>query len=728
MKQRHSILSFVFYSLCVLSCIPSTSEVEHDGGVAEISDFDILREKIVAHYMQNPSNLQVESLITKQLSDGSYEDLDYDSSAKVYWEPLDHLSRLVSLSCAYINPQNEWYQSDILFDHIKSGLNYYYVTNPQKSSKQENWYAKTISEPLLFGKIFLNMKSGKKQLPEGFVHDYLSRWESQGGVPSDQTSANTTDVAMHRLFLSILKEDSDMLDDALYYLFESVQYSDDIEGFQYDNSYTFHGRQFYIGGYGEVVLTNVLTVACWVKGTRFEMDPAKVELLREFILNTFAGVIRGRVMNFNALGRSVSREDYLYKTDIRADFMRQMAIIDNDYRAYYDAIRSRICGVEAPDYMITPKNTCFYIADYMSHQRPEWAVGIRSCSNRTVRQEVYANNENLLGYFCSDGSTAITVTGEEYGNIMPLWDWNHIPGVTAPVLSQIPTPEIANGSSVFSGGVSDSLYGIAVYDYWDQYSPVMTGARKSWFLFDKEMVCLGTNIRGEHHTHTTVDQNWGNGMVDICTNDLKWQSKSTIDGSLADDVLFVVHNNIGYYFPSGGHVFVEKRERQGSWRDINVNQSDRMIQGQVFEIYLDHNVPDEKKDQYSERYEYVVCPRKNKEEMVDYLHKRKLSIYNMENIQAVVDDDNDLAEIVFFSPAVFNFEDLLQIKTTKACAVMVQNFKGSASRLIVSDILRDHVPFSISLTKPHYKESKIDITFASTNYYGESMTFLLGWD
>ncbi len=690
----------------------------------EQSDFDLLREKIVLYYMQNLTDLEIKDLLSKQTKEGAYKDLDYNSSAKVYWEPLEHLNRLVSLSSAYINPDNAWYEKDEIYNHIKVGLQYYYDTNPQKGSKQDNWYVKTISEPLLFGKILLNMKSGKLQLPDGLINNVLTRWDIQGSTPKEQTSANTTDVAMHRLFFSVLKEDPDILNDALYYLFDAVQYTDDVEGFQYDGSYTFHGRQIYIGGYGEVVLTNVLSVACWVKGTAFEMNPEKVELLRNFILKTFSCVIRGRVMNFNALGRSVSREDYLYKTDIRCEFMRQMAIIDEAHKTEYEAIAARLSGAVSASYMVSPNNHAYFMADYMLHQRPGWTVGIRSFSSRTCRQEVYANNENLQGYFMADGSVSIAVTGEEYGNIMPLWDWNHIPGVTAPVLSQIPIPQDVIGTSTFTGGASDTQYGVYAYDYYDLFSPVMTGARKGWFLFDDEMVCLGTCIQGPHITHTTVDQSWGIGQVEVISSDRISHSFNTLDGYSSDDMLCVVHNGIGYYFPEGGHVELVKKETQGTWKSINVNQSDRTITGQVFMLYLNHHIPNENKDRFSNQYEYIVCPGKSSAEMTQYASDFHLYITNSNEVQAVIDSNRGIAEIVFYEPSSFKWEDL-KVTTNKPCALVIRDFLRERGIIYVADLLRDNMPFRITIETENVQR-EVTISFAANQVYnGSTMKYEL---
>ena len=131
----------------------------------------------------------------------------------------------------------------------------------------------------------------------------------------------------------------------------------------------------------------------------------------------------------------------------------------------------------------------------MSHNRDGYHVGIKLSSDRTKNGEV-VNNENLLGYYLSDGVTTLMQDGDEYYNIMPLIDWNKLPGTTTPqgALKNLNDWAEWNGEHLwnwkgnrsFVGGVSDGMYGAAVMDY----SLDGLDAHKSWFMFDDEMICL----------------------------------------------------------------------------------------------------------------------------------------------------------------------------------------------------------------------------------------------
>lgn len=251
----------------------------------------------------------------------------------------------------------------------------------------------------------------------------------------------------------------------------------------------------YIGGYGDEILKGVTQVAMYTRGTRFAMPQEKLKLISKFMRETYYPTIRGKYMLFDVMGRSVSRPGVPDKSHT-ALFAQRMEILDTAHAQEFREIISRLKEEKPADYAIKPQHTHYFRGDYSLHVRPEYTFDVRLVSNRTARCE-YGNGENLKTYFMSDGCTNIVRRGNEYEGIFPSWNWSRIPGTTAPQLKEIPlaasdwqTP----GTSDFSGGVSDSLYGVTTYRYMDNYKDIQTGAHKAWFFFDEEIVCLGANI------------------------------------------------------------------------------------------------------------------------------------------------------------------------------------------------------------------------------------------
>ena len=62
------------------------------------------------------------------------------------------------------------------------------------------------------------------------------------------------------------------------------------------------------------------------------------------------------------------------------------------------------------------------------------------------------------------------------------------------------------GLTSFVGAVTDGLYGAVAFDFKSPHDPLV--ARKSWFFFDDEYVCLGSGIKSNPDlpVFTTINQ------------------------------------------------------------------------------------------------------------------------------------------------------------------------------------------------------------------------------
>ena len=179
------------------------------------------------------------------------------------------------------------------------------------------------------------------------------------------------------------------------------------------------------------------------------------------------------------------------------------------------------------------------------------------------------------GNFVSDGSNAIVKTGDEYFNIFPAWNWTRIPGTTAPQMPDVPLGKNAwelRGISQFDGGVSDSLYGATTYYYDDTYGGIHTQARKAWFFFDHEVVCLGAGITSgsPYDVMTTVNQDIDyKGSTFTYLAEGKRPGLKEGDSVSSASIKWVRHGDTGYIFPKGGRILVQRKMQQGDWHYIN---------------------------------------------------------------------------------------------------------------------------------------------------------------
>lgn len=639
-------------------------------------EFELLMSKIRQDFASNPSIEKALGMYND--ADGSFTDVDYSSIQRTLWPPLTHIERLYNFAFAYTNPQNSYYKDASLFGKIQKGLEFWHERNPWC----HNWWYNQIAEPQSLGILLIQMRAGEKQLPAELEKNLLDRMEKDGGHPSKFTGANRTDIALHWIYRSCLTRNETDLKIALESAYSPLAYTTK-EGFQHDNCYFQHGVQLYIGGYGDEILKGVTQVAMYTKGTQYELPEDKLSLLSRFMRETYYSTIRGQYMLFDVLGRGVSRPGVTKKTNTFL-YARRMVELDSAHADEFRAIVARLSGEKTADYALKPKHTHYFRGDYTLHVRPTYTFDVRVASNRTMRCE-YGNGENLKTYFMSDGCTNMVVGGNEYANIFPVWNWTRIPGVTAPQLSEIPKAKSdwqTRGTSTFAGGVSDSIYGVSAYSYMDEYAGINTGAKKAWFFFDDEVVCLGAGIQSTSAApvFTTINQCLLSGKEAMLSSGKK-QSDIAEGAFNYTSPQWVLHNQIGYLFPKGGNVFVTSQTQTGNWYDINNSASKEMQQEKVFTIGFDHG-----KNPANASYAYIIVPGKQTgKEMRAYQKASPIEILsNTVDLQVVRNKDLGIWQMVFYKAGEFRNKDIA-VKVDKGCVLMVKDINKREASFHIAD-------------------------------------------
>lgn len=696
----------------VLPC-PSicTSGLQND-------DFDILMKKIRDGVAENPN-------IDKALElyddvQGCFIDIDYARRDRTNWMPLIHVDRLYDFVFAYTHPKNSYYQNEDLYHKIVKGLEYWQHRNPHCN----NWWYNQIAEPQKLGILLIQMRVGKRQIPEVLETKVLQRMRKDGGHPARWTGANRTDIALHWIYRACLQKNDVDLKTAVENVYSPLSYTVK-EGFQHDNSYFQHGVQLYIGGYGDEILKGVTQVALYTKGTKYALDDERIQFLRHFMCGTYYQVIRGQYMLFDVLGRGVSRNNGTQKSHA-ALFAKRMLELDPAHIDEYNAIIARLEGKKSANYGIKPLHTHYFRGDYALHVRPHYTFDVRMVSNRTMRCE-YGNGENLKTYFMSDGCTNIVTEGDEYARIFPVWNWNRIPGVTAPQLDTIPRTVIdwqTKGTSVFAGGVSDSLYGVSVYSYFDTYADINTAAKKSWFFFDDEIICLGAGVNSTAGVPvcTTINQCLLS-KKEVILSQSKKQSMVKEGDFVYDSPEWVLHNGIGYVFPAGGNLFLSKKIQTGSWYSINHTESKNEQQQEVFTLGFNHGC-----NPRNATYAYIVVPGIHSARKMNNYRKSPVEILaNTDSMQIVRHTKLGIWQMVFYKEGTFRNGEL-SVSVDKACALMIKDGHSGNAELHIADPGQTQSCIKVELLIPEISSERKTVLcdFRNTGIYaGASKAYKL---
>jgi chondroitin AC lyase len=515
------------------------------------------------------------------------------------------------------------------------------------------------------------------------------------------------------LYRACVSKDKNLMDSAVHQAFIPITLNNK-EGLQPDYSYRQHGPQLQIGSYGQVFLIGEYKVASWLIGTSYALPAEKLKILDKYLINTYLKTIRGRYIDFNTEGRGISRNEVLDKLNITAKAGKHSLLalakeVSPANAVVLSAAEQRITQTQAASFNVKPSHSYFYKSDYTLHNRPAYSFNVRTVSKRTIRTE-FGNKENLLGKFLPDGSTNIQRSGEEYFNIMPIWEWDKIPGITARdyATDQKTTLEWGErGVGDFIGGTTNGLYGTTVYAL--NYNEVT--AKKAWFFFNDEVVCLGTGINSyaKEPITTTVNQAWQNGKVKAFANgklidvNKDWAAK---------DIQWVWHDSIGYYFPNKGQISLVTAKQLGSWAKINGNRSAVEVEGKVFKLWLNHGV-----DPVNQTYAYIVKPGISENEM------NKVSsiqiIANTPAMQAVAHTDLQMVQVVFYEAGILTAEGCT-ITVDQPCVLLVEAIRSKNPIVFVSDptqkltairISLNSVPASITLPQGDYKGATTSFQF-----------------
>ncbi|MDR0833309.1 MAG: polysaccharide lyase 8 family protein [Candidatus Symbiothrix sp.] len=622
--------------------------------------FDVIMQRIQASEWENVTTIKaldarVAGLLSTIQDDGSWADIPLTNRAQTGWLPINHLNRVKNMVLAYTLTGSAYKDNPDLYTKISAALELWHTKNPTST----NWYYQQIGTPQRVGIILILLRAGAKQEHRSLETNMLNRMKTDGGRPDQSgslgTGANKIDIATHWVYRACLTENADDLEFGTTQVYLPVAFTTG-EGLQNDFSYQQHGPQFYTGGYGQSYIRAVTNMVTYTAGTPYAIPDEKLAILNGFT-QEYARMIRGNRFLYNVLGRGNTRKGGL-----------NQSLVTNTFK-------------ETPK-----KHTHYYRSDYTLYTSPEYTFDVRMVSTRTYRNE-NGNDEGLKGYFLADGATTIVIDGDEYLDIFPTWDWSKIPGVTAPQRTSIPRPAPwgTYGKSTFAGGVSDSIYGVTAFAYTDPDYGINTSAKKAWFFFGNEVVCLGANIQSTaaEVINTTVNQTLLKGDV-IVSDNMEW----------------VWHNKIGYVFPEGGNLKLSNNEQSGTWKSINTSQASDTVKKDVFTLWFDHGIKPA-----NANYAYIVVPNVDAAALKAYDKTTIEIVVNSDTVQAVRHKALGITELVFYKAATYtNGNFTLTVDT--GCALILKDEETANIKVHGSDPSQSAAEIKLRVVSPAFPAGK----------------------
>lgn len=610
----------------------------------------------------------MDTWVNSQHSDGSWSDMQYGKISLNGSLNKNHIHRLWHLAAACTTLDHKRYNNIAYKQAVKDGLQFWY----DSKSVDANWWFNKIYFPQRLGEILIFMRAFEDFIPQktetGIDEpEILSLFTPRAikDITLYKTGANAIDIGLQYVYRGLLTENKKLLEDTKNRL-ESVL-ADNIKA---DMVYQDHGSQIMIASYGPVFCGGLIQLASYLANSpaAFDTKSENFSKVLSFIRNTQSSSTRGRSWDFSALGRGVSRKNAMYANmgylELLADY------IDPENAKKYLDVNERINGNKPPNFHVREFNKHYWVSDYTQHARKGYLFTVRNTSTRTAEGEM-GNGENLKANYLSYGANFMAIDGDEYINIMPVWDWAMIPGTTFPYTEKFPKRGKWGsnlGNTTFVGGVSDGNYGVSVLSL----DEVNITAKKSWFLFDDEIVCLGAGIvdNSNREVRTTINQAWMKSPSCYQESDRVTETKTGLSSAEYhnSNLKYIRNGKFGYYFPKKTHVKYTMQSKTGSWNAINkLEDSTKIEKGNVFSLWIDHgNNPD------NASYSYIVVPNIESEKKAKGYDMNAVNIIeNTAKIQAVYHKTLDMLQAVFHQAGTVDFQGK-SVTVNRPCALMLK--------------------------------------------------------
>jgi len=623
-------------------------------------DTELLKQRLVASLLpartmgSGPTSRAALDLAEQLKPDGSWTDVDYADRTPGNWTTSSHLSRVASMARAWRAGDPATRGNAELKTKLMPALDYWL----QNDFQNPNWWHNQIGVPRSVGEIMLLMEGETTPAQVAKAVEILDRSSLKKASKGTLTGANLVWLANNQIVRGLIDGSPELVSEALQSLFGEIHIAGPgQEGIQADFSFHQHGAVLYSGGYGAAFTDDCSRFIEFTRGTRFVPTPEQQAILERYVLEGQQWMIRGRVFDYGVVGREIVRSGKNARgLETAAD---RLAQLDSPRRRELTNFAARLRG----DTSVAPLagNRHFWKSDYMAHHRLRYFTSARMFSTRLANTDGFTNGEGKQSHHLADGAALLYRTGDEYRDIFPVWDWRKVPGTT---VEQRPEPleprQVRSlGNTSFVGGVSDGTFGMAAMDL----ARGSLAAKKAWFYFDDEFVCLGAGIACASANPVCTSVNQCLRADDVLA---AGQTQPLADGEHAlDGARWVEHNSVTYAFPANTRLKLKLGPKTGRWSDIGPSGTTPLSRD-VFSVWIDHGTNVD-----GGVYQYTVLPGIHGVQAEEVLRQVEV-LSNTPALQAVRHNGLKLLEAAFRQPGKLAASSGWTLAVDQPCLLLFQ--------------------------------------------------------
>ncbi len=422
-----------------------------------------------------------------------------------------------------------------------------------RDTSLHNWWDWQIGTPIQLVDTLILLED---ELGEERIKNYVE--VLQHFVPNVKDyGSNRLHFAKEIIGYSALINDGEGILNAIYGSDECLAYveGDLAQCFHEDGTYIFHTRHFHNGMYGLSQFENVVTLFRILDGTAFEITNPDRDNLINWAHESYAPISYNGSLMPLAMGRgttSAQNEGYTaFKTYVEmldiadeTEFPTLKELIKRTaYGLGVDSVITRI-GIDdiatlqeiikddsIPSDSVYERSKVYNEGDRAVHHKPGFSAGVSMSSSRVFNYESI-NSQNMEGWYMADGMLYVYTdenTQYDSGWISSVNPYR-MPGTTVDtqerdIVAIKQGNEYLSSKDFVGGATFNSKYLTAAMDLESYHNEIggtttNTGngaaaplhhsslvAKKSWFMFDNEIVALGAEINANdgYNVETIVD-------------------------------------------------------------------------------------------------------------------------------------------------------------------------------------------------------------------------------
>lgn len=463
------------------------------------------------------------------------------------------------------------------------------------------------------------------------------------------------------------------------------------DGFYADGSFIYHYNIPYTGSYGQELVDNIVILVKFLAGSNWEITDPEVSNLYGWMTDSFAPLMYHGAMMDMVRGRAIASSS----SDESKVGARVIANIRSVASFAPTEIATQLSAF-ADSPQLSAGQYQFPSMDRVVAHRSDFSFGLSMSSTRVGGYEINTTSPtNLKGWYTGAGVTYLYLGNPDTQYMDTYWatvDWYHLPGTTADLGA---TPDDAVTDQSWVGGAQvGKTCGVAGMS--EHPAGTELYAKKSWFMLDDEIVCLGAGIScaTTGQVDTTVENRrlaktgmtafniadtvyslsaptvWANPMTVTTGNGATWCALEGV---------------AGYYFPEGAsNLQAQFVSGSGAWTTINPTDSDSATYTEYYlKLMFKHGA-----NPTAAKYAYVILPNRTASSTKSYAANPDVTILSnteptstTSGIQAVKSKVLGVVAANFWAKTVGpdNGGTIDSISVSKQCSVIVKETYNSIS-------------------------------------------------